>query len=283
MDGSRTKTIATDLAGVRRASISPSGDRIVFGASVGSGRELFVTDLEGQTSRLTSTPESEDAPVWSADGKMLYFQRGTGEGTAVYRMPVDGSASPEKIIDRASDPSISTNGRHIVFSTNSRSILGFGYYDLESRKETILAKSGNEFGNPVLSPNGRVLAYLTRETGQATLSLRAFPDGTTNQTVLDSRGSRCAWSADGRTLYYWDASQPRVMAVDVASEPALVVGRPRVVLDLAAAGLPPTRQNLLAVFPDGRSFLMAQPIHPGEGRSDVILVENWLEEFQRRP
>jgi serine/threonine-protein kinase len=283
MDGSTTETIASDLAGVRRASISPSGDRIAFGATVGSGRDLFVTDLEGHTSRLTSTPESEDAPVWSADGTMLYFQRGTGEGTAVYRMPVNGGASPEKIIDRASGPSISTTGRQIVFSTNSRSILGFGYYDLESKKETILADSGSEFGIPVLSPDGRVLAYLSWETGQATLSLRAFPDGTTNQTVIDSRGSRGAWSADSRTLYYWDASQPKVMAVDVASEPALVVGRPRVVLDLAAAGLPPTRQNLLAVFPDDKSFLMAQPIHPGEGRSDVILVENWLEEFERRP
>jgi len=283
IDGSTTATIATDLAGVRKASVSPSGDRIAFSAAVGSGRELFVTNPQGQTSRLTSTPESEDAPVWSPDGTMLYFQRGTGEGTAVYRMPVNGSAGPEMIIDRASEPSISTTGLHVVFSTNSRSILGIGYYDLESKQETILAQSGNDFADPVLSPDGRVLAYLGWETGGAALSLRAFPDGTTSQTVIDSRGTRSAWSADSRTLYYWDASQPRVLAVDVASEPALVVGQPRVALDLAAAGLPPTRQDLLAVFPDGKSFLMAQPIHPGEGRSDIILVENWLEEFRRRP
>jgi len=283
MDGSTTTTIATDLAGIRKASISPSGDRIAFSAAVGNGRELFVTDLEGQTSRLTSTPESEDAPVFSPDGTMLYFQRGTGEGTAIYRMPVNGSASPEMIVDRASEPSISKSGRYVAFGTNSRSILGLGYYDLESKKETILAQSGSDFAVPVLSPDGRVLAYLGWETGGAALSLRAFPDGTTSQTVIDSRGTRSAWSADSRTLFYWDASQPRVMAVDVASEPVLVVGQPRVVLDLAAAGLPTTRENVLAVFPDGKSFLMAQPIHPGQGHDDIILVENWLEEFRRRP
>ncbi len=163
------------------------------------------------------------------------------------------------------------------------SILGVGYYDVESSKETILTESGKDFADPVLSPDGRVLAYLGWETGGAALSLRAFPDGTTSQTVIDSRGIRAAWSPDSRTLYYWDASRPRVLAVDVASRPALVVGSPRVVLDLTAAGLPPTRQGLLAVFPDGKSFPMAQPIHPGEGHGDIILVENWLEEFRRRP
>jgi len=282
MDGSKTTTIATDLAGVRKASISPSGDRIAFSAAVGNGRELFVTDLAGQTSRLTSTPESEDSPVWSPDGTMLYFQRGTGEGTAIYRMPANGSASPELIVDRASEPSLPTTGRYVAFSTNSRSILGIGYYDLESKQETILTGSGSDFSNPVLSPDGRVIAYLGWETGGAALSLRAFPDGTTSQAVIDSRGTRAAWSADSRTLYYWDASQPRVLAVEVTSQPALVVGAPRVVLDLAAAGLPPTRQGMLTVFPDGKSFLMAQPVHPGEGHGDIILVENWLAEFQRR-
>lgn len=114
----------------------------------------------GRMSRSTSTPESEDAPVWSPDGKTLYYQRGTGGGAALYKMPVDGSAPPEMLLDQAADPSISNRGDRIVFSTNSRTILGVGYLDLESKKETIRLQSGSDFADPILSPDGRMLIIL---------------------------------------------------------------------------------------------------------------------------
>jgi len=126
-----------------------------------------------------------------------------------------------------------------------------------------------------------VLTYVGYETGRDVLSLRSFPDGDTSLLVPGSEETGFAWGPDSKTLYYWHSLEPKVLAIDVVSEPHLVVSPPRVVLDLDAVGLARVQQDSLAVFPDGKSFLMVQPMRAGDGPGDIILVENWLEEFER--
>ena len=71
-----------------------------------------------------------------------------------------------------------------------------------------------------------------------------------------------------------------VRAVSVDSEPSLMVGRPVTVLDLETLGLAALRTSGLDVFPDGKAFLVARPLVSDERLGEIVLVENWIEEFR---
>ena len=280
MDGSPPTVIGEPFQGIREPSISPEGRRIAFSALAGSNRELFVMDLEGRQIQVTTTPESEDSPSWTPDGSALIFQKSTGEGTGIFRMTVDGGGVPEQLVDFASDPHLSALGRYIAFCTNSREILGVGYFDLEGAEETILFESGADFADPKLSPDENVLAYSGWETSAPAVALRRFPGGTTSQMIPESGQASVAWSPDGKTLYYKSDTGTAVRAVSVDSEPSLMVGRPATVLDLETLGLAALRTSGLDVFPDGKAFLVARPLVSDERLGEIVLVENWIEEFR---
>ena len=66
-----------------------------------------------------------------------------------------------------------------------------------------------------LSPNGRWMAYVSDETGQDEVWVRAFPAGPSAVRVSDGGGTEPLWAPDGRTLYYRDAIGTRLLAVPV--------------------------------------------------------------------
>ncbi|HYJ60001.1 MAG TPA: LpqB family beta-propeller domain-containing protein [Actinomycetota bacterium] len=58
-------TLVDDVGEVASPSWSPSGDAIVFAVRDGGDWDLFVTDLDGQVTQLTDTPEVDEAhPSW---------------------------------------------------------------------------------------------------------------------------------------------------------------------------------------------------------------------------
>lgn len=100
---------------VRNAAISPDGSRTAFLRSVVEGTpsrrtwELWTVDhASEETKRFVRAPVSADHPVWSADGKYIYFSavyRDYSDRSQVYRVPVSGGSvervfSEKKSIDK---------------------------------------------------------------------------------------------------------------------------------------------------------------------------------------
>ena len=91
---------AKELVTLRRISdpsVSPDGARIAYvlrstDMEVNRGRtDLWLVNADGTAARpLTSSPESEGQPVWSPDGKSLYFLSPRGGSSQVFRLPLDG-------------------------------------------------------------------------------------------------------------------------------------------------------------------------------------------------
>jgi tricorn protease len=101
----KSKTIAkAELWGFYNSapSFSPNEEYVVFNGYRNFEQEVLVHNLKtGQTMNLTNSDVSESGPLWSPDGKFLFFSSNrlkpsypTGAPTHVYRMPLEKMDEP---------------------------------------------------------------------------------------------------------------------------------------------------------------------------------------------
>jgi Tol biopolymer transport system component len=74
-------------------SWSPSNDRIVYWSNTGGQRDLFTVAAAGGTRvQLTNDPAIDWCPVWSSDGRFVYFSSDRGGAMNLWRIAVDQSS-----------------------------------------------------------------------------------------------------------------------------------------------------------------------------------------------
>jgi Tol biopolymer transport system component len=135
-----------------------------------------------------------------------------------------------------------------------------------------------------LSPDGRLLAFVSNESGRPELYLTSFPDGRTRTRVstggLRGTPSRpgatrsVAWSRHGRELFYVSADR-ELMAVPIRTTGALEVGTPATLFALKGAAW-----NSFDVSADGKRFLAVVPEVVAH-EQPLTVVLNWTAEITR--
>src|SRR5262249_51355892 len=76
-----------------------------------------------------------------------------------------------------------------------------------------------------LSPNGRWLAYSSKESGPYQVIVQPFPDASAGKwQISPDGGMRPRWRADGKEIYYQDQTG-RIMAVSVLTDQKFEVGK----------------------------------------------------------
>ena len=140
------------------------------------------------------------------------------------------------------------------------------------------ATTFNETG-PRISPNGKWLAYVSDQAGEARVFVQAFPEGGELLPVSTGLGTEVVWSRDGTELFYRDGEA--MWAVDVETEGAFAAGTPTLLFEAPYA---PDVNNLSRyanydVSFDGQ-FLMVQDSATSTAPGFVV-VEHWIEELTR--
>jgi len=133
-------------------------------------------------------------------------------------------------------------------------------------------------GWPAVSPDGRWLAYVSTQSGQAEVYVRPIA-GDPERTQISLRGgSEPMWSHDGRELFYRsnDPARPELISAAVQTEPAFkVMSRtPLFATDFYDSAQPHANYD---VTPDGRFFVMARR----EAVTRLVVLQN-LPELVRR-
>lgn len=146
MEGSHVVSTPADEIG---ASVSPDGQRIVWGRrghadAIGSSDLWQAQLVDGRWQDAAplsiNTRGGDSAPMFSADGRWLYFvsdREGGFGGEDLYRsevLPGGGYGAPQNLgpavnssrADRA--PSVGRDGRHLLFASNGHD--GAGGFDL---------------------------------------------------------------------------------------------------------------------------------------------------------
>jgi len=162
--------------------------------------------------RYLAQSELEDAwyVVWSPDGKKLAFSalKENTTNTNVYLKRADGGGEPELLIsaDETDAPEDWTrDGRYLVLSRGS----------VGSQKIWIVPMFGERKAFPLfpnstfdhfagrVSPDGKWIAYASRESGTIDLYVTSFPRGV-GKWQISSGGASFpeVWKADSKELYY---------------------------------------------------------------------------------
>lgn len=289
--------------------VAPDGRRFVAGG-VEDGASIWLFDPErGASRRLTEPGLQEFWPIWSPDGRDILHNsnRHGGPTLDIYRRGLDGGTPPGRLTDGpgVKQPRSWTPGGDTLVFTLARERAGedpeedsgFDIWILplrpESRPEPWLRTSAHE-SHPVVSPDGRWIAYASDISGRAEVYVRRFPGPGGEEQVSTAGGWEPVWAPGGDRLYYRSMNGDSLWAVSFRAEespaggtgPLPRSGRPELLFTGAfnnAAGFAGRNYDLA---PDGERFLMILEGTEERGswiertRIDVIL--NWLPEMERR-
>jgi Tol biopolymer transport system component len=228
----------------------------------------------GTLAPLTRGPGQHDWPVWTPDGKSVAFQRNVAGSIGLFSKPIDGSGPEERLIagELQSVDSYSPDG-HLLISGSAGDLWAVPMDG--DRKPRPLVQTPFQEAHPMLSPDGRWLAYRSNESGRFEIYVQPFPGLSTRHLISTDGGTELVWSRDGRELFYRNGDQ--MMAVEITTTPGFRAGKPRVLFDgyVRVSGRPN-----YDVAADGR-FLMVQAVEPQSAPSQLNVVLNWREELKR--
>jgi hypothetical protein len=126
------------------------------------------------------------------------------------------------------------------------------------------------------SPDGHWIASASAQSGRAQIYLQAFPGPGERVQVSTDGGREPVWAPDGSQLYFRNGT--KFMAVDVKTRPTLAVGKPRLMFE----GDFVLSHHDYGILPDGRHFIMIQPVGGKMPPAELHVVVNWSEELKAR-
>jgi len=202
--------------------LSPDGSMVAVDRSDETNRgDIWLYDVErGSGTRFTSAPQDESVPVWSPDESRLAFfsTRNTPEG-AVHVRSLRGGNDEVVLFEYEGSASPWSWSRGNLLVIQYTGELGEEAGDLgifSVADETFTPYLNSEFTEQsgVISPDGRLLAYQSDETGRFEIYVESFPEQGERWRVSTDGGVGPSWSQDGRELYYVRAERD-LMAVPV--------------------------------------------------------------------
>ncbi len=270
----------------RDLMLSPDGSRLAYGFADPqlSTEDIWVRDLvRDVASRLTFDPKDDIWPVWSPDGLQIAFSSNRSNLFAVFRKPANGTAeevrvSPPDTLGHVGPTDWSRDGRRLLFQRSLSGGWDLGVYDVESGSPTAVATSSFNETSPVLSPDGRFVAYSSNETGRLEIYLTEPGQGGGKWQVSSNIGGFPTWRADGHELFFLGRNGV-MMAVSITPGPTLQVGTPKELFEtrIETEGF---RQRRYDVSADGQKFLLNRRTGTGDPVG-FVAVMNWSAELER--
>jgi serine/threonine protein kinase len=267
--------------------LSPDGTKVaveIFAGAQGIG-DIWIFDLtRGTSTRLTFGPYSQGNPVWSADGKTIFYSSGAGAPYIVAKA-ADGS-TPERIVLESKDTrefpaSCSPDGRYLVYERRiPQNETGFHLWALPlfgDGKPFPIVQSTFEERYPEVSPDGKWMAYQSNESGRWEIYITAFPGGGAKWQVSGVGGASAKWRKDSKEIFYLDLSD-NLVAVDVnASGSSVQLGTPHTLFQ--AIGVQ-REYGPYEVSADGKRFLLNSG-NLNKSSDPFTLVQNWPAELKK--
>lgn len=220
-------------------------------------RDLWVLSrTNGEQRRLTSDPADEMNPLWSPDGKWIFFTANKNGVRNIYRVSASGEGPTESVLASNEDlnlEDISRNGRFLVFNVRSKrdDPPSVGLLSLPNKRRVFFAPAPARAAR--LSPNQKWMAYTSNQNGSVIVvrgvSATGTPVGIEHVVSGSSRGATTSmWRADGKELFYLEGG--RLMSVPIeTSGDRFVAGTPKPLFNVNVED--EERRNRYLVTKDG--------------------------------
>jgi Tol biopolymer transport system component len=268
-------------------ALSADGQRAAVGMLDPDGRhsDVWLLDLSrGSKSRLTFDPHSDGSPIWSPDGTRLVFYSNRGAGGHANLFLSTASAAGEEKVLLPSDAddiptSWSRDGQSILFTRYGKTRAGVWLMPLsgDSQPKPIFQSEAFDQGAATFSPNGRLIAYTSNESGRWEVYVQSFPASADKLMVSSTGGFMPLWRNDGKELFYL-TDDGRVMSAEIKSGAKLESSVP---LQLFQTRIKFTDDYPYAINPDGSRFLINIPAETND-TAPMIVVLNWTAALKKQ-
>jgi eukaryotic-like serine/threonine-protein kinase len=284
-----SRRIPIDTPSVFRPRISADGKRI----TVVSRSRIWTTDFAGSPLREITSDRKTGCVLWTPDGKSLTFDFAeNGSGTQI-REIVLGTGSVRVLVEpdgKQVPGSWHPGGRILAFvkqmpaipaDWSHRGNTDIWIYDRVLGRSSPLVQSPHRESSPDFSRDGKWLAYVSSESGEAEVMVIPFPAAGARPTRVSARGGHePLWAPDGRQLLWRDLAGS-VWAADVSTSPALVVGAERKLLEGTWKSRPDRWTREFDITPDGKQFVRAEADTLAAPIAEITIIANWLGELRR--
>ena len=264
--------------------LSPDGRRIAV-TVVEQETQLWQYDLSRETlTRLTFEGKSNVNPAWTPDGKRIAFLSSKDGASNIFWQLADGSGGLERLTtsEYVHIPSSwSRDGQLLAFIENNPTTgQDIWVLRLSDRKAQPFLQTPFNESVPRFSPDARWLAYVSNESGRFEVYVQPYPGPGGKWQISTEGGMEPVWNPNGRELFFRNGD--KMMAVDIATQPSFVAGKPKVLFAGPYLPTPLTTPNY-DVSPDGQRFLMLKSSEQGQATPmQINVVLNWFEELKQK-
>ncbi len=219
--------------GVTPVSMKASNRLLAFTREVDGNLDIYTIRADGtELTNLTNSPEQEDNPYWSPDGKRIAFNRSINDQQQIFVMNADGSnviqltddggfnklASFEEGRESGFD-AWSPDGKKLVFIKGDLSQANNGkrfklyVLDVETKTQTPLTNEWGLYRSPAWSPDGMHVAFTSimvneQNTPDQRSIQVADTDGNNLVDLTESLPGYLSpvfryWSSDGQSIIFF--------------------------------------------------------------------------------
>ena len=267
----------TERRGFRSVRISPDGRRAAVtmeGGVLGGSGNIWIHDIQNGTLTPLTTSGGARNAAWSADSRRVLYVSTDGGRAAMWWQSADGSGAPVEASvppHNAWNMDLAPDGVTTIYNAIYDGTFNLESFSLAEPHAThqlaASPRAAEAFAR--FSPDGRLVAYMSNESGRYEIYVRSFPGGGNRTQISLDGGQRPVWDRDGQRLYYSQGGS--IVQATLAREATLRVLSREVIVKGPFA-------NEFDVSPDGSRFLV---IEPDETGSTLVVVPNWSSELRR--
>ena len=268
--------------------VSPDGRRIavaIGGRNNRGGRPSDIWVLEPSAGTLTrlTTDSSSRMPVWSRDGARVFFNATNLDSSRIMSKAWDGSGAATMVWGSKRDSmtlfEVSPGPAHGFFAivamrarpnTTRSDDIFIAPVDSPQAIRPFLSTPSAEKA-PAVSPDGKIIAYMSNESGRPEVYVRMLPGPGARVQVSTDGGSEPLWSREGSTLFY--KSGGFLTSATIADRPALAVTHNETLFRVSDFSVDPNTADY-DVFPGGREFVMLRKADQ-TGSDPAYILMNW--------
>ncbi len=250
-------------------AISPDGRRIAVDISdlKANNVDIWMESVTGASNaRFTFDPSEEVTGAWSRDGSTLAYRLNT-TGPSLVLKRATGLEREKQILQALATEDILANS----WSPDDQKILCMHLTPSGSHLELIpaaggnpipfLASKGNE-SNGQISPDGKLAAYASDESGNWEIYVTTFPAAAGKWQVSRGGGTEPRWRGDGKEIFYL-GPRGMLMAVPVSGESGFSTRAPAALFQVRGrAAISSTDVFTYDVAKDGKRFLVNRYVKP---------------------
>ena len=276
-DGKQQDALGDVGTGLGRPRIGPDSKSVAVQRTTDGNDDIWLeSPAGGSATRLTFEPGADTSPVWSPDGRRLYYTSVRDNKSHVIERPADGLGSERVLLQgeggMSPQPvSVSRDGRWLVVRTGGAGQSAISFLSLADGK-TVRFSEATSVNTGSLSPDGRWVAYEMSSGRASDVFVRGVPTELNGSAVdakrqISSGGAgQPIWRADGREILYVTLDGTIMSVAVETGDGVFRTGTPRALFKVGEGAM-------VDVSADGQRFLVNRAV--SESDPPVTVIVNW--------